>query len=343
MDIREISISGLRGKVIGFFSAMNGGKTRAEVGELDRAIHSGHNVMACNSTKNTRDGPNLVVNGRFPFPATQFNSADEIKTEYYHRMEIIMSDDPKYQGENGFIEIGGMKYQKKVPITVIGVDEINLFCLSEREAGATVRLMHWAKENEIYMPIAGLLYDFRQRPFGQVFSIMPYIDIKWDKKPVCKSVHVRKPCGEPASHTQRLWSIDFVQEQGLEELLDQIERFNFMDKDGQVIVNQYVAAPFFDKTLRIEEEKDGRVIYLPVDGFCARLPFKEETFAVYDQIVRGKNPYEVLPNRTLTDKILEFLSDQFEGWVENDKGLFVPRPYYRNRLGGYSPEEKLGK
>lgn len=339
MDIREISITGLRGKVVGFFSGMNGGKTRAEVGELDRAIHSGHNVMACNSSKNTRDGPNLVVNGRFPFPATQFNSANEIKDEYYRRMKIIMSDNPDLQGENGLIEIGGTSYQKYTPITVLGTDEINLFCLTEKDAMETVDLIHWGKKEKLYMPIAGLLFDFRHRPFGYVLSILPYVDIKWDKKPVCKAFQTRKPCGEPASHTQRLWSVDFVKEQGLEELLDKMDRFNFVNKDGQVITDQYVAAPFFDKTLRIEEEKDGRVIYLPVDDSCARLPFKEETFAVYDQIVKGRNPYEGLSNKTLTNKVLEFLSDGFEGWVKNDHGLFVPTPYHRNRLGGYSPGE----
>ena len=70
MDLSGIDFSYFFGKAIGFFDpTMNGGKTRALIKELDRGTRSGHNVMAYNSEKNSRERDSIVVNGEHPFPA----------------------------------------------------------------------------------------------------------------------------------------------------------------------------------------------------------------------------------------------------------------------------------
>lgn len=336
MDIREIGVDRLRGTVVGFFAPMNGGKTRAQVGELERTLHSGFNVMAYNPHSNTRDGSFIVVDGKHKFPARSVNSVQEIKEDIIYRNQLIVSRERKHQGEDGFIEIDGIRHRKYSLITTVGIDEINLFCLTEKNALEAQDFLKWCKRENMYAVVAGLIYDFRQMPFGHTHAILPYVDIHQDKKPVCKAVHQGKQCGSPASHTQRLWSVDFFAEQGLSDLVDQQELFDFADKGGRIVEDKYVAAPFFDRTVRIEEAQDGRNVYIPVCGSCSRLPYKEEVFRVYDALVRGED-HRSLVGHDLHEAIIGFLTHPQEGWIKKEEGVLVPTIYIRNRLGGFSP------
>ena len=122
-------------------------------------------------------------------------------------------------------------------------------------------------------------------------------------------------------------------------LVNDMEYFNFSDKGEREAIKEYVAAPFFDETLRIEAERDGRVKYVPVCLDCAKLPYQKETLAVYDAICQGQDPQSVLESSLLIGKILSFLSHPVEDWVrQEESGLYVPTKIYRNILGGFSKE-----
>lgn len=339
MDIREISTPKLLGNSIGFFAPMNGGKTEAEIQELRRAEYYGLNSIAYNHVLNSRETDLIVVDGKYEFPAKTAQDISWVKKDLEKRIEKIMSPRIGYQGKNGKITIDGVTHRKHQPLAVVGIDEANLFCLTEEEATKMIEFMGWCKSNNIALLLSALLYDFRQMKFGHVHSILPYIDIRQEKKPACMALYSDwTKCTDTAKHTQRVWSIDFVKETGLQDLLDNMDFFNYMDKDKCKITSKYVPAPFFDKTVRIEEEKDKKVIYLPVCTNCAVLPYKEETFKVYDAIIRGDDPHSAIENRDLTEAILSFLVG--EKWVRKAKKKFYPISYFRNRIGGFSPEKK---
>ncbi len=338
MDIKEIPIEKLIGLSIGYFAPMNGGKTESETAELERAIHSGFNVMAYNPHTNTRDGGNLIIDGKRKFPAKQASSVFEIKQDIAHRNELINSKKVAYQGNESRIEIEGISHLKHRPIVAVGIDEVNLFCLNEKKAEEMIEFIGWCKESNLVLYVAGLLYDFRHMEFKEVHSILPYIDIKQEKKPVCKAVHEGRQCGSPAIHTMRLWSNEFVEETGLESLFQDMELYSFANKDGEVISNSYVPAPFFDKTVRIEEASDGRNIYLPVCHSCAKLPYKKEVFEIYDSILKREEITKINQPKILLDSIVNFLTDPDEGWVKREGDKLIPISYHRNIIGGYSPQ-----
>lgn len=341
MDIREIAVKKLIGMNIAFLAPMNGGKTKALVGELERAIHSGWNVVAYNHATNKRDGDHLVIDGRHKFPAKSVSSIEEVKEDLLRRRELIYSKKISLQGDDkGKVEIEGIRHYKNTPLVAYGIDEFNLFALNEPDARKFLSFLEWGKENEFVGYFSGLADDFRHMDFGYVNRILRYFDIKQEKKPVCKAIHNGRQCGKAAVHTQRLWAVDFVTEVGLESLMEDMELFPFVDKDGDWIRDKYVPAPFFDKTVRIEESQDGRNVYLPVCDNCARLPYKEELFLVYDAIVKGENSSKALENTVLRKAIIGFLTDPNEEWVkEVERGKLVAVSHYHNRLGGYSPEK----
>jgi len=340
VDLREIKISDLIGLNIGFFTPMNGGKTRAMVGELERTIHSGFNAVAYNPITNKRDGSFLVVDGRYKFPAIQKENITSIKDDLERRREIIFSKKRRYSGENGKINVMGVMHTKFTPLVAYGVDELNLFCLTEKDTEEVVEFMQWSKRNEFVGLFSGLLHDFRHRKFGYVNLAYDRMDIRQEKKPVCKAVH-GKQCGKPAIHTQRLWSLDFAKELGLGDYLDEMEIFDYATKEGEIVCGQYVPAPFFDKTVNVEDTGNGELIYLPVCDSCARVPFKEEVFENYRSFAEGLKP--IVEMEGLENEVVKFLLG--ENWirkVRDDKGNVIGReavPFYRNSLGGFSPLE----
>ena len=339
MLLRDFPIQSLRGKSVGFFAPMNGGKTESEVGELERVDHAGYNAVAYTPKSNTRDGACLVINGRRKFPAVSVPSIATIKLDLERRIEKIMSRKPADRGRDGFIDIDSIRHRKYSELVGIGIDEINLLTLNEQSAAETIEFLKWARQQNFVVYVAGLLYDFRQMSFGQVHTLLPYIDIKQEIKPACKAIRDEKQCGDPAIHSLRLWSYEFVREVGLASLAGDMAPFDFADKRGKVVSDRYVPAPFFDKTLRIAEAGDGRNVYIPVCENCAVLPYKEEVFRVYDAIVAGKDSHGILgegkTEKTLTKAILHFLSE--ENWLQQRGKDYIPTLYHRNRLGAFSP------
>jgi len=335
MDIREIPTTNLLGNIIGFFAPMNGGKTEAMVQELKRARYYDLNFIAYNHVRNTREKDSIVVDGKDSFPAKTVTDMCELRDDLEGRIAVMESQDDHEISE--VITIKGVNHYGRSPLSVVGIDEINLFCLSEGEVRETIDFMSWCRNENVALYVSGLLYDFRHRGFGQVHSILPYIDIKQEKKPACMAIlKDEKKCTNTAKHTQRIWSYDFVLELGLENLMDDVKKFNFVNKDRQRIVNEYVPAPFFDKTLRIEEAEDGRNVYLPVCTGCASLPYKEEVFQVYDAIVKRNLVSKLVLNPKLAELIINFLQD--EDWIRQDNERLTPTPFYRNRYGSYSPK-----
>ena len=338
VDIREFSVSALAGNCIGFFAPMNGGKTQALVDELKRAWYYDCNSIAYNSERNTRERDAIVVNGEFRHPAKTVGSVPELRTDLEKRISQLGASQEGQRGE--VVIIDDISHHRGWPLRVVGIDEVNLFSLTASEAREMMDLMNWCIKKDIVLYVAGLIYDFRHLPFGQVHSLLPYVDIKIDKKPACMVIDSSgQKCVRTAKHTQRLWKMSYSQERGLNDV--ELPRVDFVDKDKKPVVDHYVAAPFFDQTVLIESGQNagrGRnVVYLPVCTECARLPYREETFRVYDAIVRGGNPEAVLSNPQLTAGILEFLCSPDERWGKRESdGRIVALSHYRNEVGGFS-------
>ncbi|MDP3989693.1 MAG: hypothetical protein Q8Q01_00635 [archaeon] len=309
MNRKEVASNYFLGKILGFFAPMNGGKTQAVIDELDRAKYYGLTTRAYNPASNTRELDAIVVDGKKRYPAKTVGSIAELRDDLDNKVNR--------------------------DVNMIAIDEINLFCLSEEQTRETLNLMSWCKGNDKALLLSGLLYDFRHLPFGQVHAILPYVDIKSDEKPACMGVSlVDGPCKNTAQHTQRVWSMDFLEEMSLGNELKTFGKFCFQDKSLKVLTD-YVAAPFFDKTLRIEETNDGRVKYLPVCTDCADIPFKDETVAVYNSIVQGDATFGDVGRPELSAAIFKFLEE--ENWVRRDNsGTLRAVPFYRNIVGGFS-------
>ncbi|MBT3298090.1 hypothetical protein HN385_04140 [archaeon] len=339
MDLREIAVNDLLGRIIAFLSVMNGGKTRSLVGELERVRHSSLNFSAYNPKKNNRDGSYLSVNGEPKILAKPVESILEIKEDIIKIREILSSNQVKYSGNNGIIEIDGIKYRKNWPLAAVGIDEINLFCLTEKDTKDVADFFKWSKQNGLVSYLAGLEEDFRHRNFGNFHLIKNMVNHSLYKKPVCKAINSGTQCSKPAMHTQRLWSLEFAKDLGLESMLGDLELFPYVDKNGDINSKNYLAAPYFDQTVRIEAEKTKQIVYLPVCEDCARLPYKKEVFDVFEAIKENQDPAKVLNNDLLTKFILEYLSNDIDGFVKQERGLYVPKRYVHNSLGGFSTIE----
>ncbi|MBI4152302.1 hypothetical protein HY495_01215 [Candidatus Woesearchaeota archaeon] len=338
MDIKSVRIPGLFGLSIGFFDPMNGGKTEALISELNRAGYYNYNAIAYNHALNTRERDAIVIDGEKPFRAKTVISVDDIKDDLQQRIlaNQNLTFSPDQRGK--WITVEGIPQQAGYPLRVVGIDEANLFTLTPSDAQKMIHFLDWSREEGLAVYLSGLKYDFRHLPFGYIHSILPYIDIQISKKPACMAIRDNgEECNNPANHTQRVWSTEFAREQSLDQYFASEPAFDFVDKDGTHFFNRYVPAPFFDRTLRIEESKDGRIKYLPVCNDCTRVPFKQETFGIYNTLVQGDHSFGFLGQSELTNAIQDFLVG--EGWVERtEEGLLVPVPYYRHQVGGYAPK-----
>lgn len=335
MDIKEIPVDRLRGYVIGFFTPMNGGKTETLVNELERAKHSGFNIVAYGSTLNTRDSGCLQIDERIQFPAVSLSSIKEIKEDLENRLSFLEQN--KNSPGSPKINYNGVEHSKGLPLLAVGIDEANLFTLSERTAQDFVEFLPWIREKDLVLYVSGLEYDFRDMNFGNIDAVIRRLNVKIDKKPACKAIKNGKQCGMPANHTQRVWLKEFASEIGCADLIDQLGDYDFASKEGNLI-SDYVPAPFFDKTVRIEQKReDGkhRIAYLPTCWNCAKVPFKNETFTVYNAIIKKDDPTQAKVDLLVRDRILNFLLE--ENWVERKEGGFTPINYHKNQLGGYSP------
>jgi len=338
---QSVRIPDLFGLSIGFFDPMNGGKTEALIAELRRAPYFKTNAVAYNSSLNTRERDALVIDGERPFPAKTVSSIDEVKEDLERRIRDHKSFHFNRQSLGKIFEQEGIPQHRGYPLRVVGIDEANLFTLTPDDAQKMLDFLSWSREQGLAVYLAGLKYDFRHLPFGQIHAVLPYVDIQLSKKPVCMALrdNGETACINTANHTQRVWSGEFAEEQGLSQYLASEPAFDFVDKDGTHFFDQYLPAPFFDQTMRIEESKDGRIKYLPVCNDCARVPYKNETFEIYNALVKGDHSFGFLGQTKLTTAILEFLVE--EKWVEqNADGRLVPVPYYRHQAGGYASKQE---
>ena len=333
MDLKEVPTTNLLGDIVGFFAPMNGGKTEGVVQELKRAYYFGLNTIAYNNELNTRERNSIAIDGKVSYPAITVRNMADLRADFQMRRGKLEEYLGVSHGEE--IAINGITHYKGYPLRAVGIDEINLFCLTEQDASETLDFMLWCKREKIAVFISGLLYDFRHFPFGYMPVLLPYVDIKQEKKPACMALNLEEiKCTNTAKHTQRVWSKEFVREQGLEQLVDQLGTFGFEHKDKQRFPTEFVPSPFFDQTVRIGETEQEKVMYLPVCTGCAKLPFKKETFEVYDLMVKNKVLPESGQGATLLSPILTFLLT--EGWVRQEGDQYHALPYYRNKLGGFS-------
>ncbi len=333
--LKSVRVPDLFGLSIGFFDPMNGGKTEALISELRRARYFQANAVAYNNSLNTRERDSVVIDGEKPYPAKTVSSLDELKEDLNRKREYHNSSSPNRESLGKVFDLDGIPQRAGYPLRVVGIDEANLFTLTPGDAQKMLDFLDWSREEKIAVYLSGLKYDFRHLPFGYIHSVLPYIDIQISKKPACMAIRDNgEDCVNTANHTQRVWSCEFAQEQGLEQYL--ASPFNFVDKDGTHFFDQYVPAPFFDKTVQIEGAKSGHIKYLPVCNDCAQVPFKQETFQLYDALVRGDHTFGFPGQSELTTAVLNFLVE--EKWAKREEnGLIVPVPFYRQRVGGYAP------
>lgn len=332
--LRSVRIPDLFGSSIGFFGPMNGGKTEGLIAELRRARYFQTNAVAYNSALNTRERNAVVIDGERPFPAKTVASIPELKEDLQKRLALHQSLSTSREQRGKVFDQEGIPQYAGYPLRVVGIDEANLFTLTPGDAQKMIDFLDWSREEGLAVYLSGLKYDFRHLPFGYIHSVLPYIDIQISKKPACMAILDNgDECNNTANHTQRVWSAEFAREQGLEKYF--ASPFNFVDKDGAHFFDQYVPAPFFDKTVQIEGAKNGRIKYLPVCNDCAQVPLKAETFELYNALVRGDHSFGFVGQPELTTAILDFLVE--EQWVERKgSGLLVPVPHYRHQVGGYA-------
>jgi thymidine kinase len=342
MDLfSESEVITYRGRVIGWFSTVNSAKSQKMGKAVEDSRQSNLNFAIYQHERNDRD-EGLCVNGNNKlFNAITIGDINEAKEDLTDRIRMLRSNAraiKKRVDEKGNIEYKGMVHKKAWPLVVYAIDEANLFLLSKKEEEDFIEFMEWGREKGFIGLLAGLKYDFRQMPFGHIGDVLQYVEHQPVTRARCKAAHTGTPCGKPAMHTQRLWKSDFADEVGLGELVEHMEMFDFATKDGDVVSEKFYAAPFFDKTVRIEKKDangNKKIEYIPVCNNCSRLPFKEETFKVYKEIISGKDNTKMVDPELLKN-ITSFLVE--EKWVKSDGGILVPIPSYHTEFGGYSHE-----
>ena len=326
VDLRDFSIKQLAdfGQIIVIHSAMNGGKTETLTREMKRSLYFGINSMAYNSHLNVREKNAIVVDGTYHYPALTVSCVNEIKEDFIDRREKLeyFLDKPDTWGEK--IDIRGVSHIKGYPLRVLGIDETNLFMLDNQSANEILKLADWCSAELIANYYAGLSHDFRHMEFGLFKKLIDYGDIVGQKKPACMGIpDKRVKCAKPATHTQRLWTREYANSQGLERLFD----YNYVDKKHKRIIGKFVPAPFFDLTVASEEAEEVRsseIIYLPSCRTCVKHPFKDETIRVFDSIRNGNDPYSTIDDVLIANKVLEFLTNPLEGYVKIDsEGKYV--------------------
>lgn len=338
MDIKDISPRDLQRRVIGFFAPMHGGKTEALVQELRRSWYYGFSFIAYNHERNKRERNAIVVNRTDKYAARTVGNIEQVQEDLEHRWSALEIATREGKEE---VRIDGIKHDVGRPLKAVGIDEVNLFCLSIKEARAMKDFFDWSREKELVLYIAGLLNDFRQRDFGYLPNLRIYIDIEQSKKPACMAITKEgEKCKNPAKHTQRLWSLPFLKRQELDSLEEGLGRFDYVNKERKDVLGRYVAAPFFDRTVYIEGDTEikiekGDIEYLPVCDTCSQLPYMKETLAFYNALI--ENPLhstETESSRIIKPEIVPPIMDFLlrENWVRNNNGVLHAIPFYHNEL-----------
>lgn len=330
------------------FGPMNSGKTRDTVRVRDEKNHDGGNVASINHSSNSRDGASLAVDGQSHGAAIQASCVAEIKESLEFTVRKIFSRRIEDQGKDGRITINGITHRKYRPLVAVAIDEVNLYALNSHDAEELIDFLKWSRKVGLDVYSSGLLYDFRGEYFGHIRAIIPHIDHLIPVTARCKAVHDGTQCGDTAYNSQRVWSRDFLETQKLGMVAEAMELYDFADKEGKIISDKYVAAPFFDKTLRIEEAQDGRVKYFPVCHDCFTVPFKKEVDAVYQAVVHkpqtGKELMGLLDSPRLTGAILHFLQGESLGdgnyltgsqLIRQREGLLEAVPFYKTSVGTF--------
>ena len=339
-----------RGTISFRFGPMNCGKTLDTVTAMNHRHHEGGNIVCYNHAANSRDGNSLAVNGQRQLPAVIASSLDDVIKDLEKRAIKIFSRKISNQGEKGKIEIDGISHRKYRPIVAIALDEGNLYAMSANDAAKLIDFFEWSREIGLNVYASGLMYDFRGNKFGHIDTILPKIEhIIPVTSAKCKAVSSGKVCGEAAYNSQRVWSVEFLLSQQLGEVGEGMELYDFADKDGEIISGKYVAAPYFDKTLRIEEAQDGRVEYFPVCHSCFEVPFKNEVHQIYEKIVKVttnmQETIKTLESPELALAVISYLKgEKFENGeylkgsklIEEDKnGWYTAIPFFKTAIGSF--------
>ena len=344
----DLPMSAFLGKSALFYAGMNGAKTAKLYSSLDMGRRAGLNARAFVSTLNSpRDGLDcLRINEGVPIPAKSVTNSQEIRGELSRLERLLFSREPSYIAEKIKDPTDGEEYILGKPIEVVGIDELHLLCLTPKQTEEMLELVDQCRKEGRAVFQAALLEDFRGSYFGGIDVILRRTDYGIPTYARCKVDLGEKHCGEPATHTHKLWNYELLSPE-MQSLLADVPKVGWWTKNEKLIRGNHVVAPYFAPTVQIElrkniSDEEKQFVYIPSCNKCWReLPYTRETFSVYNATFNGADSRNVLGNNPLTEAIVGFLIS--ENWVKSKDGVLVPNPGYRNIVGGYSPHNGEGK
>ena len=277
-----------KGEFILYNGPMNSGKTETLVKHSKNLKdHASQNVQAFSILENTRDGLNQIVG----------DNGDRLDA-----ISIPMNN-PEFILDHVY------KLDKIRRVDVVSIDEIGFFIYN------IIPVIRTLKKEDRVILAATINKSFR----GEDFGVVPYLLGLADPRSLesttfnsyCKLIVNNRQCSNPATYTVRLSR-------------DSDFKVDFFDKQNNVIEG-YGFAPYFDPLKVFEEKKQSgfkQREYTTACKSCFKIPFMQETFDVYNSLIRGIN---------VRDIDFEYVSDVVNMLFDENKIKSLGKGYYSAR------------
>ncbi len=304
----SIDVERNRKKLILETGCMKGGKTdKAIEYAIKISKHSKYGLTVITNNINSRDGHDRIVSeSGSTFPA---ETADATYPESI--LEIIYKKDAE-------------KFQD-----VIIISEANFYKHKIIPVIQTLR-----KESRVVI-VEGLDLDFRGEPFGAMGILKIMADQVTTHYPYCQILKNGVHCSNPARYTARLLRVEDVDDPHLVDFKRELE----------IVRGKYRFAPYYHPTILVEKKdlsKDPKIVYTVACEDCFKIPGKQETKKVYNEIKdKGGMTLELLEKRFKNveelNQILDFLVK--EKRIRLEDGTFTLMPFeYDIDSGMYIPK-----
>jgi thymidine kinase len=338
----EASIDNLLGFLISYSSTvMNSGKTRNLTDDRTIAKVAGFNVRTFSHSDNERDGKDCIrVNEGSPIPALSVASPLDIITEV-EKLDSLLSAEPKSPGDK-HIDTTGESYFVGRPVEVVLVDEGQLFTLNYEGTRDMLSLVDYCRQKGKVLAISSLLENARQEPFGNIYEVHRRAQHKRPTSARCKMERQDHICGRSAIHTTKLWRLDKIEEEAIQELMRDMPYVTWWTKNDERISGVHVTAPYFAPVVEVEKDKsipdrEKSMSYVPICDDCLSAhpaPFRQEFYSVYHSIKNGIENLDIRSQSLLQAIVEDLIKDN---WVESKGGLLVPVSHHKGEFGVYTP------
>lgn len=294
-SLNRISPKELKSKALWLDGPMNGGKTEEAIRYFYLGLEVGFRSKTYQHIFHVeREGAKLVVNmNRNHLPACLTGSVKEIKEDLFN-----------FEGSDSF-EFAGKRYKvnKKPDIAII--DEPGFYCLTQESAEELIALLNEGRKRGIGFILPGISKDFRKKDFVYTRRVMRECDYVQIVPALCKAIKDDKVCGNFAYNTQRIWTKDLVNEEGLMNNLNEYH-INFIDKEG--MLREGYSAPAFDLSVRPEKEKNPNFYYVPMCEECfPELPLEDLVSKAKNLAIAGQDFRKIIHDLNLIKKIEDYL------------------------------------